>query len=649
MAKTINEFKALGSNKFRSGFKGCRDAYEENLKDEEENGFDDRYRTNHGGFNNKKYPLINYKATPLRAETPQAFSKNRGIRESVTGDPLPLARHLSNIFFKNGEIPTSCPMTTDLHVHFCQFVEHDIILSMVEDSCNCCPPVTAKSVQSGEDCESYEDPSCISIQIEQDDPIFHDRGVDCISMQRVMVGPDLNCHLDRENGINFNTGWLDMESVTENSDLSLLNTNPNKPILKVSRKTLEGGGERFFLPNCNEGEKGCPECKTENAKCCNSGDQRVSEQPHLTFLHTFFHRVFIYVAEQYKNSEEYMEIEASLTTNREKADAIFQWARRTTVAMYQNIIYKEFLPLIIGDKLMMERNLFPLEMGSGYSKAYDDNIDARSGINWNTAYRFGHTMVKHLMTLVDDEGMMETVNLADFFMEGCSFVRQNNAERRGNDGDNMNKLFRGASSTYGAKATNCASLTMKPKLFSEFTNAPENTNDMIAMDIQRGRDFGAATYNRARQFCQTKDFGSVGSFEELFDDNVISEENVRLLKSEYSSVDDIDLFVGGMLEKPLPDALVGPTFACIIADQFSRLKDGDRFYFEFDTYKYPLTLDQIDEIRQVTFSRLACLVLDGIQEVPQNAFLIDNEIPMVDCDSFPDLKLGLTPAPASPA
>jgi len=210
----------------------------------------------------------------------------------------------------------------------------------------------------------------------------------------------------------------------------------------------------------------------------------------------------------------------------------------------------------------------------------------------------------------------------------------------GDDGESMNSLFRGTTSTYGAKATNCASQTLKPKLFSEFQDAPENTNDMIAMDIQRGRDFGAATYNRARQSCQTNDFGSVGSFEELYEDNVISEQNVRLLKSEYSSVDDIDLMVGGMLEKPLPDALVGPTFACIIADQFSRLKNGDRFYFEYDTYEDPLTLEQIDEIRGVTFSRLACLVLDGVLTVPRNAFLLDND--MVMCNNFPKLTFGLS-------
>ena len=41
--------------------------------------------------------------------------------------------------------------------------------------------------------------------------------------------------------------------------------------------------------------------------------------------------------------------------------------------------------------------------------------------------------------------------------------------------------------------------------------------------------------------------------------------------------DNIDLFVGGMAETPyLGSAKIGMTFLCIMVDQFTRLRDGDR-------------------------------------------------------------------------
>lgn len=55
---------------------------------------------------------------------------------------------------------------------------------------------------------------------------------------------------------------------------------------------------------------------------------------------------------------------------------------------------------------------------------------------------------------------------------------------------------------------------------------------------------------------------------------------VRILSSLYPSVDEVDLFVGGIGERPLTGAVLGPTFVCIVGDQFSRLRRGDRFFYE---------------------------------------------------------------------
>merc|ERR1712083_625971 len=57
----------------------------------------------------------------------------------------------------------------------------------------------------------------------------------------------------------------------------------------------------------------------------------------------------------------------------------------------------------------------------------------------------------------------------------------------------------------------------------------------------------------------------------------IDSEAWSKIKSVYRSVDEIDLFVGGLAEKP-EDGIVGPTFACIIGKQFRALMEGDRFF-----------------------------------------------------------------------
>lgn len=54
------------------------------------------------------------------------------------------------------------------------------------------------------------------------------------------------------------------------------------------------------------------------------------------------------------------------------------------------------------------------------------------------------------------------------------------------------------------------------------------------------------------------------------------------LQSVYASVDDIDLWVGGLLEPKYGGSILGLTFRDIIAEQFSRLRRGDKYYFEHD-------------------------------------------------------------------
>lgn len=70
----------------------------------------------------------------------------------------------------------------------------------------------------------------------------------------------------------------------------------------------------------------------------------------------------------------------------------------------------------------------------------------------------------------------------------------------------------------------------------------------------------------------------VTTFEQL--DQYMPPNQRARFERNYETVEDIDLFSGGISELPLIDGIVGPTFACIMGVQFNHLKFGDRFYFE---------------------------------------------------------------------
>ena len=71
-----------------------------------------------------------------------------------------------------------------------------------------------------------------------------------------------------------------------------------------------------------------------------------------------------------------------------------------------------------------------------------------------------------------------------------------------------------------------------------------------------------------------------------------------------------------------------------MAQQFSELKIGDRFYYEnFFSPTSSFSLPQLNEIRKMTVERLICDNLADITQVPRNAFFVPdtNKNPMIDC------------------
>ena len=49
----------------------------------------------------------------------------------------------------------------------------------------------------------------------------------------------------------------------------------------------------------------------------------------------------------------------------------------------------------------------------------------------------------------------------------------------------------------------------------------------------------------------------------------------------YPSINDVDLFVGGLVEEHIPGGSVGPLWASIMKDQFEHLCKGDRLFYKW--------------------------------------------------------------------
>lgn len=142
--------------------------------------------------------------------------------------------------------------------------------------------------------------------------------------------------------------------------------------------------------------------------------------------------------------------------------------------------------------------------------------------------------------------------------------------------------------------------------------------DLVSLNIQRGRDHALPSYNHYLHLNERhvkkefSHFGAVVSSNFYFNKRIrwytTSLQVSPKLADLYDHPDDVDLYVGGILETPIPGAVVGETFAEIISDQFARLKGGDRYFYSEGPHTNPghFTLPQLEEIQKITLAGLLC-------------------------------------------
>ena len=316
-------------------------------------------------------------------------------------------------------------------------------------------------------------------------------------------------------------------------------------------------------------------------------------------------------------------------------EKLFQETRRIVIAEYQHIIYNEWLPLVVGQKQITKFGLRPRT--TGYSSSYLDSFDPRVTNEFATAaFRFGHTLIPTKFSQRKQRNSEVFQRIKDIFFEPNKI--------QSNPGI-IDDLVRGLTSQKGQKWDNKFSEDIINHLFED--GRSREGLDLIALNIQRGRDHGLPGYNVYREVVG---LGKAENWDGLR--NNIRDKDIENLKKVYKHVDDVDLFVGGILEEPNDDAFIGQTFQVLIVDTFLRLKYGDRFFYDLGSQHNTFTsttqfsVNQLQEIRKVTMARVLCDNTEDISEMQPQVFKImgTHKNKMTSCRdtaSIPEMDLKL--------
>lgn len=271
-----------------------------------------------------------------------------------------------------------------------------------------------------------------------------------------------------------------------------------------------------------------------------AGDLRVNEQVGLIALHTLFMR------EHNRQAERIAQRDRRLND-----EQIYQAARAMVAAQMQAITYREFLPLLLGEDAL-----------ASY-RGYQAGADGRISNEFSTAaFRLGHTLLSPALLRLDERGRaLEAghLSLADAF-----FVPW-----RIRDEGGIEPILRGLA------AQRCQDLDrfVVDEVRDFLFGLPgQGGFDLASLNIQRGRDHGLPSYHQLRVATGQP---PARDFDQLSPDRATQ----RALREVYASVEQVDAWTG-LLSEPPRHGIVGETLYRILREQFTALRDGDRFWYQ---------------------------------------------------------------------
>ncbi|KAJ0062608.1 hypothetical protein NL108_000049, partial [Boleophthalmus pectinirostris] len=554
-----------------------------------------KYRSISGLCNNRQNPLWGAANTALVRWLPAEYEdgerepKGWNSQRLHNGFQLPSVMEVSKTILRSTIKPREDEYA-QLLVEWGQYIDHDISFTPQSTSPTCLST-----------CQNAH--PCFPIKTGDGCMPFHRSSPACCS------GPDLRHTLQRQQ-MNSITSFIDASVVYgHNAELQASLRGPDGKV-SVHCEFSDPRG-RPYLPPVPSLPSGCLQSDQQGGgsrvECFNAGDSRVNEALPLTVLHTLWLREHNRVAQELRALNAHW-----------SSETVYQETRRIIGAMHQIITMRDYIPKIIGP--------VAYKYHVGPYKGYDPSVNPSvSNVFATAAFRFGHATIsptlRRLNQSFQEHEIFPNLRLHQAFFSPWRIVKEGGIE----------PVLRGLIGT--AAASVHADMLLTEELTDRLLvlNIPQQM-DLAALNLQRGRDHGLPGYNKWRAFCKLKPVKTLKDFSEIVGDETVAKKILDV----YKHPDNIDVWLGGLVEKFVPGARTGPLFSCLIAKQMRLLRDGDRFWWEAGGQ---FVQQQKTELLKTSLSRLICDNSDITEVCPDSFTLCKYPSDYIPCDKTASINL----------
>ncbi|XP_035989817.1 eosinophil peroxidase isoform X2 [Fundulus heteroclitus] len=582
-----------------------------------------KYRTATSVCNNLKNSRLGAANTPFTRwlpseydddiSQPKGWNRNRKFNNFL----LPLVRQVSNNILST----TDAGVVNDTEYShmvtlFGQWNDHDLTFTPSSPSIRS----FSNGLNCDESCEHSE--PCIPIPIPPGDPRIPSRPDTCIPAFRSAPACgtgysafNFGGESSKREQMNLLTAFLDLGQVygsDEKLALNLRDLTSDAGLLRVNTEFKDNGREllpfhSLQVQTCATRRRITNDPNAREVPCFIAGDARVDENIALTSIHTLFMREHNRLARQLKRLNPHWD-----------SETLYQEARKIMGAYTQLFVFRDYLPHIVGPAAMRQQ----LGRYPGYNPNVDPSI---SNVFATAAYRFAHLAIQPFLFRLDanyrEHPRFPSVPLFKAFLAPWRVIFEGGVD----------PLLRGLLGGPAKLATQNHMMVdaLRERLFQFIRNL---ALDLGSLNMQRGRDHGLPGYNAWRRFCGLSQPRNQAELAQVLGNSELARKMLQL----YGTPENIDVWLGGVSEPFVPGGRVGPLFACLIATQFQRIREGDRLWWQNPGV---FTVKQRQALSAVTLSRVIC-DNTGITAVPPDAFsLISNRNRVVQCSTLRRLDL----------